>query len=161
MGIVALDNNRWTSLSHAYGPAADIPELLNRAKDDPRPGHVTGSAWFDLWSALCHQGDAYTASYAALPHLVVMATPHLQRQRYDAILLAACIELARLDGRGPSVPDDISVAYHAAVREGLSFARANVAQAWDIDSRNALEGSAAAFSGDVGGAHAILDADED
>lgn len=41
-------------------------------------------AWSELWSALCHQGTSYTASYAALPRLAEMAS-------LDAVLLAAGI----------------------------------------------------------------------
>src|SRR6267154_82799 len=65
--MLALSDSRWSSYTHAYGPAEDIPALLSRARDDSEPGNKPGTAWFDLWSALCHQGDTYTASYAAVP----------------------------------------------------------------------------------------------
>jgi len=96
--MLALSDARWSSFTHAYGPAKDIPALLSRARDDTGQASKPGTAWFDLWSALCHQGDTYTASYAAVPHLVQLAPDQLKRQRYDALYLTACIELARLEG---------------------------------------------------------------
>ena len=158
--MLALDDSRWSGLSHAYGPANDIPDLLTRAGQDFRPGHEPHSAWFDLWSALCHQGDAYTASYAALPHLVAFAPGHLQSKRYDPLFLSACIELARLEGRGPAIPTDLEPAYHQAVAAARTLAEENVSSAWDRDSDMAIRASAAALGGDVRGARSILDEDE-
>src|SRR5687767_11123896 len=113
--MLALDDPRWHSLSHAYGRASDIPVLIADADADRRTGDDVGSTWFSLWSALCHQGDAYTASYAAVPHLMALAPNHLQRKQYEPLYLAACIELARLEGRAPPVPEDLAFAYQAAV----------------------------------------------
>ena len=87
----------WPALSHAYGPAADIPALLTMAETDTRGGHIAGSTWFDLWSALCHQGDTYSASYAAVPLLIRLAELPAYREKYDPLLLAASIEVSRLE----------------------------------------------------------------
>ena len=157
--MLELDDPRWATLSHAYGQAADIPHLLAGADEDARPGHQPGSTWFDLWSALCHQGDTYTASYAAVPHLVALAPGHLERKRYDPLLLAACIELARLEGRGPAIPQELASAYRDSIEQARSLAHRHLEAAWDADSRAAIAASAAALDGDVAGARAILDAD--
>ncbi|PYO83163.1 MAG: hypothetical protein DMD65_06560 [Gemmatimonadetes bacterium] len=150
---------RWTELHHAYGPATDIPTLLERASSDSHSGAKPGSAWFDLWSALCHQGDVYTASYAALPYLIAIARARGALGQYDPLFLAGCIELARMEGRGPPIPPDLDEPYHAAVRDGEVFAQAALAAAQDDDSRTALGAAAAAFGGDAVAARAILDAD--
>jgi hypothetical protein len=157
--MLELDDPRWATLSHAYGHAADIPTLIARAGEDTRPGNQSGSTWFDLWSALCHQGDTYTASYAAVPHLVVLAPGHLKRKRYDPLLLTACIELARLEGHGPAIPPELASAYHASIVQAGSLAQTHLTTAWDADSQAAIAASAAALRGDVAGARAILDAD--
>jgi hypothetical protein len=63
--------------------------------------------YFSLWSALCHQGDAYTASYAAVPHLVdvLLAAPS---PAHDSTLqLVVCIEIARARGDGPELPTEL------------------------------------------------------
>src|SRR5262245_16690798 len=132
--MLALNDPRWKSLSHAYGAATDIPGFLTKATQDFRPGHKPGSAWFDLWSALCHQGDIYTASYAAFPHLVALAPGHLERKRYDPLFLAGCIELTHLEGRGPDLPTDLAGPYAEAVATGRVLAEAHLNSAWDGDS---------------------------
>jgi len=159
--MLALDDPRWATLSHAYGRAEDIPVLLNRAENDLRPGHQRESTWFDLWSALCHQGDTYTASYAAVPHLVRLVSGHLKHQRYDPLYLVACIELARLEGRGPAIPPQLVDSYRESIDRAKSLAEAHVATAWDRDSEIAIRASAAALAGDANTARAMLDADDD
>ena len=159
--MLALSDPRWSSFTHAYGPAENIPALLARARDDPGPSHEPGTAWFDLWSALCHQGDTYTASYAAVPHLVQFAPDHLKRRRYDPLLLTACIELARLEGRGPPIPPALTAAYREAIHRARELAEASFLSAWNADADAAIRASAAALSGDIAGARTILDADLD
>jgi hypothetical protein len=159
--MLGLDDPRWATLSHAYGRAGGIPALLRNARQDFRPGHLQESTWFDLWSALCHQGDAYTASYAAVPHLVALASDHLDRQRYDPLFLTACIELARLEGRGPQVPSELAASYQDAVEEARVLAETNLPRAWDADAEAAIRASAAALAGNAVGARALLDADDE
>ncbi len=159
--MLALSDSRWSSYTHAYGPAEDIPALLSRARDDSGPGTKPGTAWFDLWSALCHQGDTYTASYAAVPHLVQFASDHLKRQSYDPLFLTACIELARLEGRGPPIPPPLAGAYREAIHRARELAEASILSTWNADADEAIRASAAALSGDIVGARAILDADLD
>ena len=157
--MLPLGDPRWAQLQHAYGPASDLPALLTRAATDPRPGHHRESAWFDLWSALCHQGDAYSASLAAVPHLVALAPEALRRNSYDPLLLAASIEQARLEGRAPDVPEELAEAYTAAIQTGRALAQGTLPQAWNEDARVALAGSLAVFQGDLAGARAVFEAD--
>ncbi|GAA1382547.1 hypothetical protein GCM10009639_01800 [Kitasatospora putterlickiae] len=83
----------WSRLSHAYGPADDIPDLLDRIASAP-----TAELWSDLWSALCHQGTVYPAGFAALPWLAGRARCGEREQEVQAVLLAGAI----LAGAGPS-----------------------------------------------------------
>lgn len=121
--MLPLNAKAWTNLRHAYGAASDLPRLLREAESDTRPGHHRDSAWFRLWSALCHQGDAYTASYAAAPHLVAMAPAKLAQKMVDPLYLVAMIELSRLEGRGPEVPETLSAEYAAALGEAPGSGR--------------------------------------
>ncbi|MBG0831749.1 hypothetical protein HS041_28945 [Planomonospora sp. ID67723] len=75
----------WSQLSHAYGCAEDIPALLDRLETDP------DADWNDLWSALCHQGTVYSASFAVLPWLMALATDGDEDTRLDALFLAGAI----------------------------------------------------------------------
>jgi len=150
----------WQTLSHVYGPAGDIPALLDRARTDMRPAHVPGSAWFDLWSALCHQGDTYTASYAAAPALVQIAQlrQHTPEQ-FDGLHLLGSIELARLEQRGPRVPDGLAAAYSAAMADAASLVSQALSQPWPTECRDALEACSAALRGDPVTARALFDRD--
>ena len=150
----------WRGLSHAYGTAADLPQLLARAATDLRPGGARESAWFDLWSALCHQGDAYSASYAAAPALVQIAADRAGTpQQYDPICLVACIELARLEGRGPAIPVALAPSYRASITLAERLTTEALLRPWPADFREELEGCLAALRGDAPTARAIFDAD--
>ena len=159
--MLPLTSLRWAQLEHAYGVAADIPDLLAGALNDRRTGDRDDTVWHQLWSALCHQGDTYSAGYAVAPHLVAIASlPSFQR-RYDPVQLLGCIELARLEGRGPEIPKDLVDDYRKAVAEARVLAERGVDIAWDDDSRKAFAGSLAALRGDVAGARAIIDDESD
>ncbi|HEX3912895.1 MAG TPA: hypothetical protein VHW71_05265 [Steroidobacteraceae bacterium] len=67
--MLPLDSPQWAELSHAYGAAGDIPQLLKQLTNFRR-ATVDKEPWFSLWSALAHQGDVYSASFAAVPHVV-------------------------------------------------------------------------------------------
>ena len=158
--MLPLNPDSWRHLRHAYGAASDIPTLLQEAESDQRPGHRPDSTWFRLWSALCHQHDTYSASYAAAPHLVAMAPAKLAQRMYDPLLLVAMIELSRLEGRGPVVPEALSSEYAAALAKAAELIAHALPEAWDRDARTAFEGSLAALRGDVCTAWAILDPEE-
>ncbi|MFT4187335.1 MAG: hypothetical protein QM621_01980 [Aeromicrobium sp.] len=74
----------WDSLTDAYGPATDIPDLLAAAARGE-------DVWDDLFGCLCHQGTVYPASYAALPSLGRLLLPPDAPERDWALLLAAAI----------------------------------------------------------------------
>src|SRR5437773_2022307 len=92
---MATSHVDWASLRHAYGTAVEIPTLLKSAESAPAPDHYDREPWFSLWSSLCHQGDVYPASYAAVPELVRIAQSRDGSARAECPLLAGCIELER------------------------------------------------------------------
>ena len=110
------DRVSWSALSDAYGSATAIPSLLIEAEVLPED---TGGnePYFSLWSALCHQGDVYTASYAALPHLVRIVDENPNRFRWTLLALVEAIESARLQGRGPAITDHLREAYKTAIKK--------------------------------------------
>lgn len=107
-----LASPRWSELRHAYGPAADTPELLNAYLADP-DRVWTDSLIENLWSSLCHQGDVYEASYAAVPLLMVVAARASPEASLRSISLVVAIEAARASG--PAMPVELASAYEAAV----------------------------------------------
>jgi hypothetical protein len=113
--MLSLDSDRWTELQHAYGAASDLPALLRQLADFPPHAHDKAEPYFSLWSALCHQGDVYTASYAAVPHIVQALASDPIRAHWDYFLLPTSIEIARSQGRGPSMPGELAPDYQAAL----------------------------------------------
>src|SRR6266704_737546 len=63
--VLNLQSSKWSELRHAYGNAADIPQLLARLRELPK-SEGKAEPWFTLWSALAHQGDVYSASLSAI-----------------------------------------------------------------------------------------------
>jgi len=109
--MLDLQSKRWRELSHAYGPAKDIPELLQRLAPLSAISDYETEPYFSLWSSLCHQGDVYSASYAAVPHLISIKTLDGSSSTVSILQLVICIEIARLSKRGPSIPSDIQGSY--------------------------------------------------
>ncbi len=79
-------SDSWSDLQDAYGPADGVPRLLANLSSDSR-----NRAWDEAWARLCHQGKVYSASFAALPHLLSTATRFSPSQRPMILALASCI----------------------------------------------------------------------
>jgi hypothetical protein len=156
--MISHSSKRWHELAHAYGAADDVPALLKRARLDIGSGANAESAWFDLWSALCHQGDAYTASYAAVPELLSIAKARKHKTQYDPLTLIGLIELARLEGRAPSIPDDLAEDYKRALKEASVMIEQLLPGVHDDEWKAELSASLAALRGDAAAARALLDA---
>ncbi|MET7385971.1 HEAT repeat domain-containing protein [Streptomyces sp. NPDC005529] len=62
-----IDEVDWASMEHAYGSAADVPELLRSlASRDP---HEREAALDGMYGAVHHQGDVYDSTLACVPFL--------------------------------------------------------------------------------------------
>jgi hypothetical protein len=93
--MLPLNSPTWADLRDAYGASSDIPGLLRDLEALPPNEGAEAEPYFSLWSALCHQGDVYTASYAAVPHLVRVAASAPERVPWTVFQMVACIEIAR------------------------------------------------------------------
>ena len=134
--MISLCDRSWAELKHAYGSAEDTPDLLRRIREDPTGATPDGKeAWEDLFSSICHQGDVYSASYAAVPHLVVAARVHSALERQQCLWLIGSIERARLTDHNPDVPEELRDPYQEAIREALPLSLetlAGVEETWAI-----------------------------
>ena len=113
--MLELDNKEWEQLSHAYGKAGNIPSLLRKLDTYPAADNYEAEPYFSLWSALCHQGDTYTASFAAIPHVLEVCKQDPARAHWSLPQLAVCIEISRQFGQGPNIPSNLSKAYFEAI----------------------------------------------
>jgi hypothetical protein len=160
--LIDLDSQDWHVLQHAYGPAAEIPFLLRQLSADPTPQHDYGDEpWFSLWSALCHQGDVYNASYAAVPHVVEIALTTKGKIDAGFFLLPASIEVARSLGRGPALEPSLTAPYLNALRQLHECAFVHATDQWDSDMAQSVAAALAASKGQIALAQAMLNLDED
>lgn len=113
--MLSLESKQWSNLNHAYGKAENIPAMIRKLADAPPVKDHLTEPYFTLWSSLCHQGDIYTASYAALPQLVGICSNNSITTDWTVLNLVVAIELARLKGRGPKIPDELSQSYLGAI----------------------------------------------
>lgn len=93
----------WSALSHAYGPATDLPDLL-RALRSPQEQRRAQAAEQFRTRAL-HQGSRYPATAAAVPYLIgLLADDGAPDRTLGHELLVEILpeqELNRLSGRRP------------------------------------------------------------
>jgi hypothetical protein len=115
--VLPLDSPKWSALTGAYGSATEIPGLLRDLESLPSNEGQEAEPYFSFWSALCHQGDVYTASYAAVPHMVRIMQTAPARVPWTLFLMLTCIEIARSNGRGPTIPPDLDGDYAAALAQ--------------------------------------------
>ena len=109
-----LDSPRWAQLAQAYGGAEDVPRLLEAlaciGSEDAR-----AEVWFALWRTLHRPAEVYSASYAAVPHLLAISRALGLRERAEAVHLVTRIEVCRRSERSDAMPPDLVEAYAAAV----------------------------------------------
>ena len=128
--MIPLDSPVWGGLRHAYGTAEDIPALLQAIATYPADSSPTEGPWFELWSALCHQGDVYSASFAAVPHVIEILSRHLNRACFDFFLLPASIEVARFRHE-IVVPHELAEDYHRSLARLPGLVSGAADRAWD------------------------------
>ncbi|HEY0686085.1 MAG TPA: hypothetical protein VGD45_27325 [Steroidobacter sp.] len=70
--MMSLDDERWRQLKGGYRVTYDPSGALKLLESGV-------DVWGELWDELHHQGDVDVASYAAVPHLVRIATSATRR----------------------------------------------------------------------------------
>lgn len=147
--MLELDSSRWGELMQAYGSARDLPDLLRRVQvelsQEVLPGEddlegALASAWFELASTICPMGEVSPASYAAVPHIVVLAASHEIEVRAQLLQLVARVEAGRNRPDAPPVPDDLEPAYRAALTRVPHLVASRVGDEWDPTTAQALAG---------------------
>jgi hypothetical protein len=159
--MLELDDPRWGRLRHAYGDALDIPVLLRALglSTGPKKGYQD-EPWFSLWSSLCHQGDVYTASYAAVPHIVRIAGETGTPVDSSFFQLPAAIEVARKTGHGPEIPEAIAGEYHRALARLAENVSIHRNYPWDQSMLLSVAAAQAVAKGHIEVAEALLNLDE-
>ncbi len=120
--MLPLDSPQWRELRHAYGQADDLPALLKQLYECPFDHPAMHQVWLDLWGRLCHQGDIYSASIAAVHHLVAAGVKAGKKGLHcDIALLPMAIEEYRV-ARPHQVADTlVGDEYNAALFTALQL----------------------------------------
>jgi hypothetical protein len=88
-----LDQINWRQLSHAYGPATDVPEMIRGLATITPENREQVLA--EVWSSILHQGSLYTATAAAIPFLIeLLNEPSVSEKNHVLDLLAGTAESA-------------------------------------------------------------------
>ncbi len=153
--MLGLDDPRWSALKHAYGTAADIPALLKQLADLPSSGNDK-EPWFSIWSALAHQGDVYSASFAAVPHVIEALASAPLRADSSHLQFPAWVEICRVKN-GVSVPEDIAHAYFESLFRLPALVAAAASRQWDEAFLRCALSALAAAKGQPAVAEAVLE----
>ena len=139
------DTLRWRDLKHAYGSAGDIPGLLRQLVTLPASSG-RDEPWFYLWSALAHQGDVYSASFAAVPHVVRALSIAPTRAGSSFFHFPAWVETCRQKTATP-IPEDLRQAYFDALACLPSLVAAAADRDWDSETLACILSAIAAAKG--------------
>jgi hypothetical protein len=129
--MLKLDSPRWSELEHAYGVASDIPALLRQLSDVPA-SRGKQEPWFTLWSTLAHQGDVYSASFAAVPYVVAALASAPTRADSSYFQFPAWVEVCR-HRKNITVPPDLQPAYAEALSKLPGLVAAASSREWDTE----------------------------
>jgi hypothetical protein len=153
--VLNLDSHRWAELEHAYGAAGDIPALLQQLGELPSSEN-DAEPWFTLWSALTHQGDVYSASFAAVPHVVHALASAPSRADHSYFQFPAWVEICRAKNQ-IEIPEDLRAAYVGSLAQLPALVAASSNRSWDPGFLVCTLAAVAAAKGQPAVAEAILE----
>ncbi|MDB5265360.1 MAG: hypothetical protein JWM39_73 [Parcubacteria group bacterium] len=158
--MIELGSPEWAKLPDAYNNGENISSLLKQLEADPGASSENNAEpWASLWSGLCHQGDVYPASFAAVPHLAEIAARTSQQFARDMFVLPAFIEMERAR-KNIEVPEELATPYHTAIKELARLAAHYIGQEHlDADFLAACEGMVLIGEGKLTEARKVLDPD--
>jgi hypothetical protein len=155
VALLSLESPRWSELQHAYGQASDIPTLLKQlvavpdSSDDKEP-------WFTLWSSLAHQGDVYSASFAAVPHVIQALSSSPLKADFTYFQFPAWVEICRKKNN-VKIPEDIAPSYFEALSRLPALVAAASAREWDANFLSCALSAIAAAKNQTKIAEAVLE----
>jgi hypothetical protein len=112
--------------------------------------------WFSIWSALAHQGDVYSASFAAVPHVVGVLATAPERAGFQYFGFPAWVEICRQRSDEP-IPDDLRESYFDDLARLPGLAAAAASRPWDDAMLQSVLGAIAVVKGPVDVAEAALE----
>jgi hypothetical protein len=95
---------------------------------------------------LAHQGDVYSASFAAVPHVVQVLSAGPAEADESFFHFPAWVEVCR-QRKGAQIPGDLAPAYFDALRRFPSLVAAAASRDWDVGFLSGALGAVAASKG--------------
>ncbi|MCB9686663.1 MAG: hypothetical protein H6738_23640 [Alphaproteobacteria bacterium] len=140
--LKGIDDVDWNALTHAYGPAGDVPRHL-QGLASPDMGERE-AALEALYGSLWHQGTLYAATAAAIPFLLALVDDDATRDRPLLLLYLADV------GRSATFGDEEWYAdTQAALAAGVDVLRRRLTSADEVERIAALVALAWADDGTV------------
>jgi hypothetical protein len=140
-----LDHIPWDRLTHAYGSAEDVPDLLRRLRTVSREMTGERSPLWHLHGNIWHQGSVYEATAYAVPFLIELVAHPLVPDRLGILQLLASIATGRsyrdVHGNLLNEPDfaerkELELSWveeaHAAVARGIASFLAMTREKTDV-----------------------------
>ena len=153
--MLSLSSPRWQELEHAYGPAGDIPALLEQIAQFPEDKGDSGP-WFQVWSALAHQGDVYSASFTAVPHVIAALAKAPTTSHESYFHFPAWVEICRAK-QEVAIPADLQGAYLSSLEKLPQLAAMAATRVWSRGFLACSLSAVAAAKGQYSVAEAILE----
>jgi hypothetical protein len=155
MDRLALDDPRWNELatrdSVARNPSHREPRtpivVTELAHLLARP---TGIERFrELWPSLCSEGTAWSAAYAAVPHIVELARQLPPEQRVEHLFFVGLVVLCSCPDQGEAfeIKPYLEDSYRRALTEALALLAATLPYRHDASDTRYLLAAAAALKG--------------
>ena len=110
-----LDNRIWATLHGGYKIPYNASRPLKKLRDTTRQDELE-VIFTELWNNLHHQGDVGTASYLAVPQLVIIC---INKKSLDWNFIGLCvlIENCRLEGHNPELPKEYQDHYFESLTQ--------------------------------------------
>ena len=157
--MLSLESPKWSELVHAYGTASDIPDLLRQLETMP-PSEGEKEPWFSIWSSLAHQGDVYSASFAAVPHVVRILAQAPTQADFSYFQFPAWVEICR-QKKSVSIPKELETDYFLALRHLPSLVAAAADREWNESFLSCALSAIAAAKGYVTVAETVQELNSD
>jgi hypothetical protein len=153
--VLSLASSRWAELRHAYGSANDTPALLRQLHLLPA-SKGNAEPWFTLWSSLAHQGDVYSASFAAVPHVIEALAIAPAQADASYFHFPAWVEICRVKS-GIEVPDDLQAAYFSSLARLPTLVALAAERQWEPEFLACALAAVAPAKGQTAVAEAVLE----
>jgi hypothetical protein len=112
--------------------------------------------WFTLWSALAHQGDVYSASFAAVRHVIHALASAPAKADHSYFQFPAWVEICRAKNQ-VAIPEDLQAAYFGSLAQLPALVAAAANRSWDAGLLVCTLAAVAAAKGQPAVAEAVLE----